>query len=186
MLRGWRCENVMCTGYDRIEKFARYRRGVLIRDLESSDIAAMVEINQENTPALGDETRGTMQAILEWSSMSLGCDIDGELVGFCLVLPPGKPYPSSNYRWFSDRYKDFIYLDRVGFRAAHQGRGFGAALYSEVERRSTSNLFTLEVNLKPLNAGSIRFHQRLGFVEIGQQISTSGKLVSMMAKRLDG
>jgi predicted GNAT superfamily acetyltransferase len=38
--------------------------------------------------------------------------------------------------------------------------------------------------LKPLNEGSLRFHQRLGFTEVGQQVSSSGKLVSLMAKPL--
>jgi predicted GNAT superfamily acetyltransferase len=45
-------------------------------------------------------------------------------------------------------------------------------------------VFTLEVNLEPRNDGSLRFHDRLGFVEVGQQVSGSGKLVSLMAKTL--
>lgn len=144
----------------------------------------MLDINQANTPALGDETLETMAQLLHWSSVALGCDVDGELAGFCLVMAPGLPYASSNYRWFSERYTDFAYLDRVALRADHQGCGFGTALYAEVERRIAAKLFALEVNLDPPNEGSIRFHSRLGFVEVGQQITPSGKLVSLMAKDL--
>ena len=158
---------------------------MIIRTLDVTDVSVMLDINQENTPALGDETLDSMQQIFEWSPIALGCDLDGELVGFCLVMPPGLPYTSSNYRWFSERYTDFAYLDRVGLRADHQGRGYGAALYAEVEKLTEAEWFTLEVNLKPLNEGSLRFHQKLGFTEVGQQISSSGKLVSLMAKKID-
>lgn len=164
---------------------SRYVLGVIIRDLLVDDVPTMLDINQDNTPALGDETEESMLQILQWSTLALGCDVDGSLVGFCLVLPPGTPYASSNYRWFSERYSDFAYLDRVGLRAEHQGRGYGSALYAEVERLTPAQWFTLEVNLKPLNEGSLRFHHRLGFAEVGQQISSSGKLVSLMAKKLE-
>jgi predicted GNAT superfamily acetyltransferase len=158
---------------------------MLIRDLTPSDTDVIWDINQANTPALGDETLESMHEILLWSSIALGVEVDQQLVGFCLLLSPQQPYTSTNYRWFCDRYQDFIYLDRVGFSAAHQGQGYGAALYAEVERLTKAAYFTLEVNLDPPNDGSIRFHQRLGFTEVGQQITTSGKLVSLMAKKLE-
>lgn len=157
---------------------------MMMRELIPTDITIMVAINQANVPALGEETPETMEQLLHWSSIALGVEVEATLVGFCLLLPPHQPYSSTNYRWFSDRYQDFIYLDRVGFAAEHQGRGYGAALYAEVERRTDASLFALEVNLDPPNEGSIRFHQRQGFIEVGQQITPSGKLVSLMAKQL--
>jgi len=157
---------------------------MVIRELSSADLAIMWKINQVNVPALGEETSKTMAQLLEWSTIALGVEVNRQLVGFCLVMPPGLPYTSANYCWFSDRYQDFIYLDRVGFDPAHQGQGYGTALYVEVERRTMASLFTLEVNLDPPNDGSIRFHQRHEFIEVGQQRTPSGKLVSLMAKQL--
>jgi predicted GNAT superfamily acetyltransferase len=132
------------------------------------------------------------------ASMSLVAEIDdpagnspdatdgGNVVGFCIVLPPGTEYTSVNYRWFCERYDSFVYLDRVAVDEAARGAGIGAALYAEVERRAagTAELFTLEVNLRPRNDGSLRFHDRLGFVEVGQQETDYGILVSMLAKPL--
>jgi hypothetical protein len=46
-------------------------------------------------------------------------------------------------------------------------------------------LLTCEVNLNPPNLGSIRFHNRIGFREVGQQDSKPGLTVSMLAKKLD-
>ena len=156
----------------------------IIRELTTEDLDVMLAINQENVPAVGPENEETMRQIFEWSFLALGIEVNQALVGYCLIMKPGLPYGSTNYQWFCDKYDDFIYLDRVAFTASHQGKGYGSLLYSEVESRSTEPLFTLEVNLKPRNEGSLRFHHRLGFVEVGQQVSGSGKLVSLMAKTL--
>ena len=51
-------------------------------------------------------------------------------------------------------------------------------------RRTTAEWFTLEVNVKPLNEGSLRFHAREGFVEVSQLETRPGKIVSLMVKRL--
>ena len=156
----------------------------IIRELTEDDLDLMLAINQENVPAVGPETAETMRQIFEWSFLALGVEVDKALVGYCLMMKPGLPYRSTNYQWFCDKYDDFIYLDRVAFTESHQGKGYGSLLYNEVESRSSEPLFTLEVNLEPRNDGSLRFHDRLGFVEVGQQVSGSGKLVSLMAKTL--
>ena len=65
-----------------------------------------------------------------------------------------------------------------------QGRGLPTPLYREVERRADSEWFALEVNVKPPNEGSMRFHHREGFHEVAQQETRPGKIVSLMIKRL--
>lgn len=146
---------------------------------------ALHAINQANVPACGSETLEAMGELLEMSRIALGVEADGELAGFCYVLEPGRPYASSNYIWFSERYTSFAYLDRVAFAAAHQGKGYGATLYRAVEELAApwADWILLEVNLVPRNDGSLRFHEREGFAEVGQQ-GTPEKLVSLMAKRL--
>lgn len=167
---------------------------MIIRDLTPADLDAAWAINQANTPAVGDVGRDKLAWIVEMAVMSLVAEIEdptggpaaGTVVGFCIVLPPGTEYTSVNYRWFCERYDSFVYLDRVAVDEAARGAGIGAALYAEVERRAagTAELFTLEVNLRPRNDGSLRFHDRLGFVEVGQQETDYGILVSMLAKPL--
>ncbi len=156
----------------------------MFRSIYTSDVSDLWDINQENVPAVGEERIESLQAIVEVSEIALGV-VDGDhLVGFCLVLPPGTSYASPNYRYFEDRYEDFAYLDRVAFRASHQGRGLGSALYDEVESRLERPLLTLEVNVIPPNEGSMKFHLRRGFVELEQRETRAGKVVSLMAKNL--
>ena len=58
---------------------------------------------------------------------------------------------------------------------------------AELERRIAGSTPWLlcEVNVRPLNAGSLRFHHRIGFTEVGQQDTDGGrKTVSLLAKPL--
>jgi predicted GNAT superfamily acetyltransferase len=164
---------------------------VIIRDLRAGDLTTIWSINQANIPAVGEVTVEQLDRIVTQSPIALGAVNDDDVVtGFCLVLGPGADYGSVNYRWFSERYEHFIYLDRVAVDADHRSQGIGATLYAEVESRAAlatdpePEWFTLEVNLRPRNDGSLRFHHRLGFTEVGQQETPYGSLVSMLAKPL--
>ena len=155
-----------------------------VRDLDVDDLPAIIAINNANTPAVGEADQAKLASLLGQSDIALAAEVDGRLVGFCLVLGPGADYASVNYRWFAERYEDFAYLDRVAVDESARNRGVGALLYSEVERRTTAPWFLLEVNLRPRNDGSLRFHHRLGFSEVGQQETDYGILVSLLAKPL--
>lgn len=157
----------------------------VIRELIAADLPAIWAINQENVPAVGEESPDSLAQIVDESVSALAVEVDSMLAGFCLVVPPGANYDSPNYRYFCDRYDDFIYLDRVALSAAHQGKGLGAALYREVERRARARWFTLEVNVVPPNEGSMRFHLREGFREVDQLETRPGKIVSLMIKELE-
>ncbi|MHB1128462.1 MAG: GNAT family N-acetyltransferase [Ilumatobacteraceae bacterium] len=150
----------------------------------------VLALNNVNTPAVGVLTAGELEFLVQHSLHALiATDVGGNDVhAFCLTFAPGVPYTSPNYRWFSDRYDNFVYLDRIAVESGYQNRGCGAALYDAVERHMisdrTASLLTCEVNLQPPNPGSLRFHQRLGFSEVGQQESKPGLIVSMLAKHI--
>jgi predicted GNAT superfamily acetyltransferase len=157
---------------------------MLVRDLTAADLTIAHRINQENVPAVGHETFEDFASIFSMCSVALALEESGSVCGFCMVLPPGTEYDSPNYLFFESRFDDFVYLDRVAITASHQGRGGGPLLYREVERRTQAPWFTLEVNVKPPNEGSLRFHRREGFDEVAELETRPGKIVSLMAKRL--
>ena len=155
-----------------------------VRLLTPIDLERVLAINQSGVPGVGTIDAAQLDDLVAESTMALVVEEEGAVEGFCVVLAPGAAYSSCNYRWFSERYDDFVYLDRIAIAPGFQGRGHGRALYAEVKRRTTAAWFTLEVNLRPRNDTSLAFHDRLGFIEVGQQETDYGCLVSLMAKPL--
>ena len=162
---------------------------VRIEPLQESDLPAVLKLNNDAVPATSWLDPAGLSALFEMASYALGVRVPGrdDVVGFCLNLDPGAEYQSLNYRWFSERYESFTYLDRIVVHPEFRDRGIGAAIYAELERRIGGSVPWLfcEVNVKPMNAASLRFHERIGFVEVGRQDTEGGKkTVSLLAKRL--
>ena len=162
---------------------------VEIRDLHTDDLVAALELNNAAAPALNELDLAELTRLAGLAAHGLAAEIPGAggLVGFCLAFEPGADYESLNYTWFSRHYESFTYLDRIVVDPTLRSRGLGAALYAELEVRidgRTPWLFC-EVNVRPLNAGSLRFHHRIGFAEVGRQDTDAGrKTVSLLAKAL--
>lgn len=135
-------------------------------------------------PAVGSIDAPRLEFIWGECPIALAVELDDLIVGFCLVLGPTSAYDSVNYRWFTERHTDFLYLDRVAFDASYQGRGLGTQLYGEVDRLMAGGAghLALEVNLDPPNVGSLAFHARRGFIEVGQQDTPYGIRVSMQMR----
>lgn len=115
--------------------------------------------------------------------------LGGEPAGFLLAMDQTADYDSLNFLWFRERYRRFVYIDRIVVGASHRRNGIGAALYEDLEQwaRSRTPMLACEVNLRPANEPSMRFHERIGFTPVGSQETDSGrKTVSLMIKRLDG
>ncbi len=155
-----------------------------IRPLTGDDLPEALAINEANVPAVGSVDADQLVHLFDEASVALAAEDGGRLIGFCIVLAPGADYSSVNYGWFSERYDDFAYLDRVAVAESYRSRGIGAELYAEVERLVDAPWFTLEVNVRPRNEGSLRFHERMGFTEVGQQETPYGARVSLLAKPL--
>ena len=154
--------------------------------MSASDLEMVWAINQENIPSVGEETVEVLASLHAMSSISLVAEVDSVVVGFCMVLSPHTTYRSPNYLYFCERYEDFIYLDRVAVTSDYQGAGVGAALYRKVEQMAEASLFALEVNIKPRNEGSLRFHTREGFTLLEEVETRPSKVVGFMIKKLKG
>lgn len=165
------------------------RDGTLVRPLQPDDLARALAINEANVPEVGAVDAARLAFIVEQSPIALAAEVDGRMAGFCLVLDADSRYDSLNYRWFTDRFEHFMYLDRVALDAPYRRRGLGTLLYDEVDRRmrasSDATHLALEVNADPPNEPSLAFHRRLGFVEVGQQDTSYGIRVSLQMRSVD-
>lgn len=160
---------------------------ITLHDLTDADLDDVLALNATHVPAVGEVDAARMASLLEWSSLAIGLrDDDGRLAAFVICLGPGTTYDSTNYRFFESRFADHVYVDRIAVADAHTGQGLGGRLYDEVERRSVGvALMTAEVNLVPPNPGSMRFHERRGFRQVGVMENEDGtKRVRLLAVEL--
>jgi len=157
-----------------------------IRRLESKDVTAAWKINEQGLPGTGKVSHDEMLDLLSLSELPLGIFDDGEMLGFVLCLTPRTRYASLNYAWFNERYQEFLYVDRIAVAVQHRDRGIGSLLYGRVIEHAESLQFpvTAEVNLTPPNPGSIRFHERHRFKEIGV-FNQENKSVTMMLRPVE-
>ncbi|WP_382304199.1 GNAT family N-acetyltransferase [Herbiconiux sp. UC225_62] len=171
-----------------------------IRPLSDSDVERLVTLNRAAVPAVNDIDAEEMRTLVGQSALAAAV-VDAAhpdpthpdaVVGFVLALPPGVDYPSENYRWFTARAAEaaevaeegarggFLYVDRIVVADGHRSAGLGVVLYDAVfaaARAAGAAEVDCEVNVEPPNPGSLAFHARLGFREVGRQATKGGSVV---------
>ena len=143
-----------------------------IRRFSREDLDALHLINEASVPGVGTLTRDRLAALVADSAATLvAVDTHEKPTGFVLVMLEGLGYESLNYRWLSERYDRFAYVDRIAVAEAARGRRIGEALYAAAIEAFAGNrpVLLAEVNLEPPNPGSLRFHKRLGFRAVGER-----------------
>ncbi len=161
-----------------------------IRPFQSEDLDALHTINEAGVPGVSTETCQDLGRYIDMSTCFVAVDDTETPLGFITLLPPGTAeYNSANLRWLEKWGDDFIYVDRIAVGEGARGMSVGEALYAEaIEAFKTQcRWITCEVNLRPPNPGSQRFHARLGFEEIGRRSHDNDtKEVVYLARRLGG
>lgn len=160
-----------------------------VRDATAADHAAVLALNNANTPHVNALTDEEWAWIVAHAGYFRVAEDEGGLAGFVLCIPSGTEYWSRNYKWFAERYAEFIYLDRVVVAARVRRGGVGRAMYDDLHATAAGRWLRvgLEVNLKPPNPGSMAFHEALGYRRIGVREYDDGeKAVQMFVRELDG
>jgi predicted GNAT superfamily acetyltransferase len=151
----------------------------VLRPITAADHNAVLDLNERHVELLSplDEVRlAELVAVADNASVIVA---DGAFAGFVITFAAGSAYDGENFGWFSGRYDDFCYLDRVVIDETYRRRGLASAVYDELESSCRRPLFALEVNLDPPNEASLAFHRARGYSEVGQRLS-GGHLVSML------
>ncbi|SHM28857.1 hypothetical protein SAMN05444272_2251 [Roseibium suaedae] len=142
---------------------------VTIRPIRAEDLDSLLAMNNAAVPAVGELTKDKLDGLVAMASHAVTAELDGTAAGFLLCLPEGTAYPSRNYRWLSERIERFAYVDRICLAPHARNLGAGEMLYRHIIAQLTpeDGPVVCEVNTRPDNPGSRRFHERIGFHEIG-------------------
>jgi len=153
----------------------------VLKDYEDSLFDFILESNNINKPQVGYLEKDRLELLIKFANYCKVAEFNGEPAGFLLCLPENKNYDSPNYQWVSKRYSNFMYIDRISVLPKFQNEKIGSALYTDLIYFSALEGYgdiLCEVNIKPENPGSIRFHKRFDFEECGSQFIEAEKLES--------
>lgn len=144
---------------------------IVIRPFAAQDAETVLAINTAAVPATN---LISLDELNELVASALACLValkNETPVGFILCLGEDLPYTSANYLWISERRARFAYIDRICVAEDARGHRIGEKLYHALFNalNGTDRSFLCEVNERPPNPGSVKFHKRLGFQEIGRQ-----------------
>lgn len=158
------------------------------RNAISTDFARILELNDSEVDKTSPLNPLQLAELDEHCAYHKVMEIDQTITGFLLGFREGAAYQSSNYAWFSERYSKFLYVDRIVIDSKFSGRGIGRALYRDFFASAEQQQLPVvlcEYNIKPMNEASKIFHQKMGFVEVGQRdLENSAKRVSMQAREI--
>ena len=133
-------------------------------------LQSIYDLNQANTPEVGPlESMQHLKKLIELSAYNLLVLNDDEIIGFIICMREGSYYGSENYKFFTQRLKKFLYVDRVAIDERHRRAGVGQAIYEDIfAQANIDNLpIALEVNIQPVNEPSLNFHEKMGFDKVG-------------------
>jgi len=163
----------------------------MIRDAKIADFPAILGLNlemEQYLSPLNEKLLSNLHAVAVYHRVIE--TKQGEVAGFLLALREGADYPSVNYRWFAEHYRQFLYVDRIVVAAAQQGKRLGQLLYEDLfafARVTRIAAIACEFDIEPPNEASRRFHSRFGFREVETQwVAGGNKRVSLQLAEIQG
>lgn len=163
----------------------RLTETITLRPALRTDTAAIVALNAAVVAVTSPMDNARCDALIAASSWCTVAERNSLVIGFILAMDNGAVYDNGNFRWFADRLNRFTYIDRIVIGDGARRLGLGRMLYDDLARaagRHGSLVLAAEMDLVPANPGSIAFHRKYGFVELGRRTLESGKIVSMQVK----
>jgi predicted GNAT superfamily acetyltransferase len=158
--------------------------GVEIVELCELDVAELCRLNNEfatETSLVNEDEMGRLVGMAFYARGMAGPD------AFLIAFDEKAEYANANFAFFSERWRKFVYIDRVITAGHAMRRGLARALYEDLFSRAVAMGHTVvgcEVNLMPANPGSDAFHARMGFAEVGSARLANGKTVRYLERRL--
>jgi predicted GNAT superfamily acetyltransferase len=150
------------------------------------DLPAVLELNNAHAVETSFLTPDQLAALHRASCVALV--IGAAPSAFVLSLHEGADHEGANFAWFRSRRRRFLYVDRIVVAPQARGLGLAGQLYAAVfaaAADSGRDLVCCEVNSRPPNPISERFHSRRGFFVLGEaDTPDAAKTLRYMGRRL--
>ena len=139
--------------------------------LPLTDANTLLAINNAALPDIGELSIHKARWLAEHCVIPGLAMLDGQAAGMVVVLSDHCGYDSDFYRWFTDRYQNFLYIDRIVVTAWARGQGVAKQIYQRIEQtgKEKGMAIVADVYSEPPNVPSLKLHRSMGFEEVGSQ-----------------
>ena len=142
----------------------------MIKDITPEHYAQILRINEQFVHWLSPMDEDELKYVLSIADYKQQiAEGQGVLIGY----PHDADYPDhKNLIWLRRHVQDFFYIDRIIIDESSQGKGYGRRLYQDIESYALTRGYkalACEVNTRPDNPGSHKFHEAFGFESIGEE-----------------
>jgi predicted GNAT superfamily acetyltransferase len=148
---------------------------MIIQRAQLNVLPKVVELNNRESKWVGKKDIAFFQKYMDIPFFNIVED-NSEIVGFLMVMDQNTDYDSINFLWFKEKYDKFYYIDRVIVDESIRGKGIGSLLYKELLDKREDVPLVAEVSIEPSNEGSVIFHEKNGFIEVGTLTSGDKKV----------
>jgi uncharacterized protein len=151
---------------------------ILLRNVIEPDLQPIVDLNASEVQYTSPMDLACLRSIDSLAAYHMVAAVDGCVAGFLIAIREQRPYHNENYRWFSSRYAEFLYIDRIVVDAKFSGLKIGTSLYKDIFNYARLNripVIACEYNVVPCNERSRSFHEKFGFREVGTQWLANGQ-----------
>ena len=81
----------------------------------------MYQLNQQNTPEVGDVSDiENFKQLIKFSEYILLAEKESKLIGFMLCMKQDQNYQSKNYLYLSNKFSEFLYVDRIAIEKKYR------------------------------------------------------------------
>lgn len=155
-----------------------------IEPVAGGDLDRILALNNAHAAELSWLEKPDLNALL---GQSFAAWRIGDAQAVLIAFDQNAAYQSPNFLWFRERYRRFVYVDRIVVDPRARGCGHARRLYEalfEHARAAGHDVVTCEVNSDPPNPASDAFHAALGFEPVGEAAIGQGKTVRYFEMRL--
>jgi len=153
-----------------------------------TDPKILETINNAGVPQVSPIDYTKASWLLAHTALARLALLEEKPAGMVVVLDAHCGLDSEYYAWFTGRYRNFYYIDRVVVLDWARRRGVARALYDEVEALAQAQQAAIvtEVYSQPANLPSLQLHASLGFQPVGEQFCAhDGKTVAKLMKHAE-
>ena len=146
-----------------------------IRRAKEKDLPSILDLNNRESKWVGKKEIDFFQKYMYIPIFNV-FETNERIVGFLMAMDQNTDYDSINFLWFKDKFNKFYYIDRVIVDESMGGKGIASLLYRELIDIKQDIPLVAEVSINPSNEGSVIFHDKIGFREVGTLTSSDKKV----------